>query len=140
VDKINTVCKRPILLIDDNEIDLFINERLLQYSNFASDIIPLTSSKTALEYLKNEKVLPEIIFLDVNMPVIDGFKFLYEFSKFPDNRKKEVRIVLLTSSANDRDKEKASANPNVIKFLSKPLSEQKLDSLKNQINQTVSDL
>ena len=128
-----TVCSAPVMIIDDNEIDIFINKKVLEFNYFTLNAIGMTSATEALEYLRGDNELPEVIFLDLNMPVVDGYQFLLEFSKFPENIKEQIRIVVLTSSDNDRDKEKATANPDVLAFACKPLNEEKLDIIKKKL-------
>ncbi|MGI8893671.1 MAG: response regulator [Bacteroidia bacterium] len=118
-----------ILLIDDNEIDNFINERIIATSYFAKNIIVKKSAKDALEFLKGigiDKDLPEIIFLDLNMPVMDGFGFLNEFAKLEDKIKKKSKVIVLSSSISPEDINRASTNPYVYKYLNKPLSDKYL--------------
>lgn len=124
----NRECVDLVMLIDDNEIDTFINQKVIEFNRFAKKLVTCSSGREALDHLQNSSVndIPDIIFLDLNMPVVDGFRFLFEFSKFPPEVRKKSSIVVLTSSDNMRDKEKVEVNPDVIKFLSKPLNEQKL--------------
>ena len=75
-----------VMLIDDNEIDNFINQKMIEGCNFAERIYVHTSGKSAIEFLCNlarikevpEELIPEIIFVDINMPIMDGFQFLEE--------------------------------------------------------------
>jgi len=117
------------MIVDDNEIDIFINKKVLEFSDFCSDTICMKSASDALDFLKDGNDLPELILLDLNMPVIDGFRFLYEFSKLPEDTRSRIKIVVLTSSNNARDKEKVAANPYVLEYVSKPLNEQKLQRI-----------
>ena len=74
-----------VMLVDDNDTDNFINKRVIELTGFANDIIVKNSGKSALEYLENEKdnleKLPDLIFLDINMPMLDGWEFLSSLSK-----------------------------------------------------------
>ncbi|MBL7929047.1 MAG: response regulator [Bacteroidia bacterium] len=121
------------LLIDDNEIDNFINERIINTSGFAEEIIVKTSTDEALEFLKgceqNPASMPPVIFLDLNMPVKDGFVFLEEFNKLSDLVKSKSKVVVLSASISPDDINKASANPYVIRYLNKPLSEKYLEAI-----------
>jgi len=128
-----TVCSAPVMIVDDNEIDIFINKKVIEFNRFAETSICMTSASEALTYLKNKNTLPEVIFLDLNMPVMDGYQFLLDFSKFPKEIKDQIKIVVLTSSDNDRDKEKAAANPDVMSFVCKPLNENKLNKIKAEL-------
>ena len=80
-----------------------------------------------------EDDIPDVIFLDLNMPIVDGFKFLFEFSKMNDLVRSKVKIIVLTSSDNIRDKEKVAANPDVLAYVSKPLTDAKLEAISNML-------
>lgn len=127
------LCTAPVMIVDDNEIDIFINKKVIEFSELTSFILCKNSATDALDYLKKGEFLPELIFLDLNMPVVDGYMFLYEYSKFPAAVKASIRIVVLSSSDNARDKEKIAANKDVMQFMSKPLNEYKLNKLKEDL-------
>ncbi|MEQ9166661.1 MAG: response regulator, partial [Fulvivirga sp.] len=120
--------KKKVMIIDDNEIDIFINQKVLEFNNFASEIINIQAAQNAIDQLKSSKIedIPNLIFLDLNMPIMDGFRFLYEFSLLPDEVRAKIKIVVLTSSDNSNDKEKVAANADVLTYISKPLTDQKL--------------
>lgn len=122
-----------VMLVDDNDTDNFINKRIIELTNFASNIEIKNSGKSALEYLEknknNESKLPNLIFLDINMPIVDGFVFLYEFENFPANVKKKCKVVILSSSDNKRDIDKIVNNNYVVKFITKPLTEEELEKV-----------
>jgi len=129
---------KTVMLIDDNEIDNFINTKMIEGCNFAGHIYVNTDGKSALEFLKNLErmgskgidLLPQIIFLDLNMPGIDGFKFIENFEKVlhPDFRK-GIKIVILSSSMNPADAENAKAIKSINQYISKPLNEVALKNL-----------
>jgi CheY-like chemotaxis protein len=93
-----------------------------------------SSGKSALEYLKHfendAENLPSLIFLDINMPIVDGFVFLYEFEKFGEIARNKCKVIILSSSDNKRDIDKIVNNNFVIKFITKPLTEVSLDEIK----------
>lgn len=128
----NRVCADVVMLVDDNEIDLFINQKVLEFHGFAHELITFRSGRQALDFLLQAQTasLPDVIFLDLNMPVVDGFRFLYEFSGFPAHIRQKCSIVVLTSSDSMRDKEKIQVNEDVIQFISKPLNDPKLDNIR----------
>ncbi len=130
----NSARYKNALLIDDNEIDNFINERMITSSGFAEKVIVKNSADDALQFLKDHQeeanTLPEIIFLDLNMPVKDGFVFLNDFEALSDTAKNKCKIVVLSSSISPEDINKASTNPYVIKYVNKPLSEKYLEAIK----------
>ncbi len=123
-----------VMLVDDNDTDNFISKRIIEITKFAHRIEIKNSGKSALEYLEKEKNnpknLPNIIFLDINMPIVDGFVFLFEFDMFPEEVKNKCRVVILSSSDNKRDIEKIVDNDYVVKFVTKPLSAQALKEIK----------
>jgi response regulator RpfG family c-di-GMP phosphodiesterase len=123
---------RKVLLIDDNEIDNFINERMITSSLFALEVIVKNSADLALDYLNKLTVqedYPEIIFLDLNMPIKNGFAFLAEFENLSQELKSFCKIVVLSSSISPDDINKASTNAHVFKYVNKPLSEKYLEAI-----------
>ena len=123
-----------VMLVDDNDTDNFISKRIIEITKFASDVEVENSGKSALEYLREheniENKLPNLIFLDINMPIVDGFIFLYEFEKFSESIKDKCKVVILSSSDNKRDIDKIVNNNHVIKFITKPLTEAALREFK----------
>lgn len=123
-----------VMLVDDNDTDNFISKRIIEITKFANEVEVKNSGKKALDYLReNENIvdkLPNLIFLDINMPIVDGFVFLYEFEKFNDNVKDKCKVIILSSSDNKRDIDKIVNNNYVIKFITKPLTEHALGEIK----------
>lgn len=119
-----------VMLIDDNELDNFINKKLIESEDFASKISVYQSAITALDHLKSAKSeWPNIIFLDIMMPGMDGFGFLEEFDKLSDDIKKTVKIVMLSTSESFNELNRANQNKYVSKFLNKPLTREMLQAL-----------
>ena len=123
-----------VMLVDDNETDNFISKRIIEITKFARNVIIKSSGKSALEYIGTHRndpsKLPDLIFLDINMPIVDGFVFLYEFEKFAEMVKNKCRVIILSSSDNKRDIDKIVNNDHVIKFITKPLTESELGEIK----------
>ena len=118
---------KNILLIDDNDVDTYINKYVLKQVDIAESIVAKSSAIDALEYLKGlREDFPEIIFLDIRMPEMDGFGFLEKYSEFPETKKEHCRIIMLTSSNDAEDMKRAASNPYVKKYLNKPLSSEML--------------
>jgi CheY-like chemotaxis protein len=118
-----------VMLIDDNEIDNLINQKMIEAASIAENIYTHTGAKSAIEFLRNmeklevaDKVLPDVIFLDIDMPLMDGFQFLDEFEKLTTVAKKKCKIVMLTSSINPQDFNRSKKYENVRLYLNKPLS------------------
>ncbi len=115
-----------VMLVDDNETDNFISKRVIEVTKFAEKIIVQNSGKNALEYLgANHDIpenLPDLIFLDINMPIVDGFVFLVEFDLLPESVRKKCRIAVLSSSSNKRDITRMIDTDYVFDFITKPLN------------------
>ena len=122
-----------VMLVDDNDTDNFISKRIIEITKFAKRVEVKNSGKSALDYLRenqdNVEDLPNLIFLDINMPIVDGFVFLYEFEKFSDTIKDKCKVIILSSSDNKRDIDKIVNNNHVIK-ITKPLTETALEEVK----------
>jgi len=123
-----------VLLVDDNDTDNFISKRIIEITKFAKRVEVKSSGKGALDFLKehqnNPENIPNLIFLDINMPIVDGFVFLYEFEKFNELVRSKCKVIILSSSDNKRDIDKIVNNNHVIKFITKPLTEVALDEIK----------
>lgn len=117
-----------VLLVDDDTINNFINERLLRKANITEEVKVALNGKEALDYLSSrseDKGVPELILLDINMPVMDGFEFLDAFEKLDLKNKDNVVIVMLTTSTNPNDTQRLIKS-GVAGYINKPLTEQKL--------------
>lgn len=123
-----------VMLIDDNEIDNLINQKMIEAANISEHIYVHSGAKSAIELLKNieklkglaSQILPEVIFLDIDMPLMDGFQFLDLFDKLHESTKQHCKIVMLTSSINPQDINKSKAYHYVKKYINKPLTQQNL--------------
>ncbi|MBO0590010.1 response regulator [Cellulophaga sp. E16_2] len=118
-----------ILLVEDDEITNYITTTKLKNLGF-ENVDAVLNGELAIEYLSANQ--PNLIFLDVNMPVMDGFEFLD--SKAVKSLYLDIPIVMLTSSGRPKDKEVASNYENVIGYLEKPLNYEKIQNIFSTIN------
>ncbi len=123
--KLNT-----ILLVDDDEEDNYFHSIVINKLNIVNQIDVANNGLEALSYLKDRKnSLPDVIFLDLNMPKMNGWEFLEEYKLLSPEQKAKVLIVILTTSANPDDVRRAKEMEEVSGFSTKPLSEEFLDKL-----------
>lgn len=125
-----------VLLIDDDSVSNFLNEMALQEMNFSDQVHISQNGKEALTYLNTicckgkdgKNLCPDFIFLDINMPVMDGFQFLEEFQKLPISKRKSIPIVMLTSSNASSDLDRARQY-NIDGYIVKPLCKEKVEKV-----------
>ncbi len=123
-----------VMLVDDNDTYNFINRRILEQNQFAKNIEVHSSGIGALSYLEEHlerpSKLPDIIFLDINMPLLNGHEFLYkleQISKAVEDNK--CKVVMLSSSGDEDDICQAKEYSSVINFIQKPLTLEALNTL-----------
>ena len=119
-----------ILLVDDDKGTNYLHKMVLKEADIAENILVALNGEQALEIINNvdnKYPQPELIFLDINMPKMNGWEFLEEYQKFDNSRKNEHIIVMLTVSLNPDDEKKASTIPEISGFRSKPLNIEMLE-------------
>ena len=121
-----------VLIVEDNPIDVFINTRVVEQSSLSKEVMAIQSAREALEFLTqraSNSELPNLIFLDIRMPDIDGFEFLQEFSELPQRVLELCKIVMLSSTIDPLELEMARNSPFVLAFIPKPLTRDKIIEL-----------
>lgn len=124
-----------LLCVDDDKITLTLINLVVRKTSFADEIITRMNGKEALDFysdLSNSATAenyPELIFLDLNMPCMNGWDFLDEFIKNFYARFNKTKVVILSSSTAPSEKAKAAKYPMIIDYLSKPLTVNSLKTL-----------
>jgi len=119
---------KTCLLIDDNYIDNFVTRKILEGGNFAESIVVVRSAAEAISALGDGTVKPDVIFLDVRMPMMGGFEFLEEYDKLNID-KANIKIFMLSSSLDPLDMRKSTDNKYITQFIHKPLTQKALEEL-----------
>lgn len=117
------------LLIDDNYIDNFVTRKILESGNFADNIIVIQSPHEAITALRDGSVKPDVIFLDIRMPMMSGFEFLQEYETLELDNKELTKIFMLSSSLDPTDMNNSKGNKYIARFVHKPLTRQALEEL-----------
>jgi len=129
--KINRVC-----IIDDDPIFVYGTKRLMKEVNFSDTVIVYENGQDGIDGLKemtnNGENLPSIIFLDLNMPVMNGWEFLEDFAKIPNHKRENVTIDIISSSVDPRDLERIKSYNVVNNYILKPLTPEDLQNVLNK--------
>ena len=125
---------KDIFLIDDDALVNFLNQEIIKDSHPDKQVRSFESATEALEVIKemlntSDSKLPQLILLDINMPVMDGWEFLDIFDQLPENKTKDCKIIMHTSSIDPRDIEKAKTYKAVVDYMTKPLNLQSLSKI-----------
>ena|ERR1044072_409596 len=125
--------KVNVLLIDDDAIYQFIACKTLESTGYINKIQVCSNGEEALNFLKehaaNENELPDVIFLDINMPVMNGWEFLDVYQPLHRKLAKDIQLFLVTSSLNDQDKEFSTRYDCIQDYVVKPLAREKIEAL-----------
>ncbi|MFN6945541.1 MAG: response regulator [Cytophagaceae bacterium] len=115
---------KSVLLVDDDYISNFIADHLLQKHQICDNVIFCRNGDEALRYLRETDLFPELILLDINMPVMDGYEFIESFQHYNMDKNK-TRIIIYTSSFSEKDVD-ILKNIGFNDYIIKPLTEEKL--------------
>lgn len=126
-----------IILVDDNEIDIVVNSKLLKLSNITENIHSFGNCGDALTFFKKNadsiKKMRNIILMDIQMPELDGFECVGKIIELSDDILKSITIYMLSSSIDRNDIKRAEEHPNIDKILEKPLDVYQLKRLLEEV-------
>jgi len=115
------------MLIDDDDDDNYFHQIVINDMNITEHIEVVLNGEEALDFLKKEnQTHPDIIFLDINMPKMNGWEFMEVYKELRPDQKAKVVVMMLTTSENPEDKKRAALYPQIIGFNSKPLTKELL--------------
>lgn len=118
--------KKTIWIVDDDAIYQIIANKIIQRSGMFSAISSFKNGKEAIEYLYNAAAsnanLPDIILLDINMPIMDGWEFMDEMGAITSKLQKKISVYIVSSSIAVEDKNKSKSYENILGYLSKPIT------------------
>lgn len=122
-----------VALVDDDSIFQFTATRLIESAQLAKEILHFENGNEALQYLEknsaNSDLLPDFLFLDINMPIVDGWMFLEDFEKLKTKLAKEFPIYMVSSSIDPRDMSRAKEFVEVKDFVVKPVTIERFTEL-----------
>ena len=128
MNPINTIC-----VIDDDTVYHFIIKKQIEHSKISEKVLTFPTGGMALDYFKSvvgkPEQQPDVVLLDINMPVMDGWDFLTFYKSMKKDFSKPIYICMVSSSLNPEDREKAIRFENVSDFIVKPVTEEKLQNL-----------
>lgn len=122
-----------ICLIDDDKIYQFTAKKIIESTNLTKAVLSFYNGEEAIEFLKsnlqNADSIPDIIFLDINMPIKDGWEFLEEFKSILNDVKKRIVIYMVSSSVDDYDIKKSKEYSFVTDYIIKPINRERFEQL-----------
>jgi CheY-like chemotaxis protein len=122
------------MIVDDNEFDCYITSKIINNVDEKIDIMEFNSSLTAIQYLEefqnSPEKLPDLIFLDIYMPLLDGFGFIDKFNQFSEVIKTHTKICILSTTVDDLYINKAKLNSSIL-YSSKPITNEFFQSIIN---------
>ncbi|WP_445455712.1 response regulator [Flavobacterium sp. HNIBRBA15423] len=113
---------KRVMLVDDDPFTNKYNEIVLHQMDATENIVVFQNAKDALHYLADKKEEVNLILLDINMPIMNGWQFIEQYENLEKGRKTAIVVVMLTSSMNSDDKNRALDFKSIKKFINKPMT------------------
>ncbi len=130
---ITDMAQKITCIIDDDEIYLFSVKKVIELNNLSDKVLEFKNGQEAIEFFsqnhKDEDALPDVIFLDINMPVMNGWEFIEEFKKIQPAMSKSITLFVVSSSVDKSDVEKAKSLDPVYDYLTKPITASQLKNI-----------
>jgi two-component system chemotaxis response regulator CheY len=128
--------RTPIVaLVDDDKIFQLTASKTIKALQLSNNVLQFENGEDALKYLvdnaANADLLPDFIFLDINMPFVDGWMFLQDYASLKEALAKDISIFMVSSSIDPRDIHRARSIPDVLDYVVKPLTREKFIQLLN---------
>jgi CheY-like chemotaxis protein len=124
---------KQVILIDDDEVFVFLTKKIIERADEDVQLSVFSNGQEAIDYLKeaalNTELLPDIILLDLNMPVMDGWEFLNIYKTFNLSQKKRIALYIVTSSISPYEVERAKNIEEVHEFIIKPIAKEKFKDI-----------
>lgn len=124
---------KKVAVIDDDQVFQLIIKKQIEMNNFECEILSFFNGQEAFDFfqknVENDEALPELVMLDVNMPVKNGWDFLQDYQTLPSEMRSKIKLYMVTSSVIQSDIDKANDNENIISFVSKPITNEKLTEI-----------
>lgn len=124
---------QTVMIIDDNIIDLYITSRMITKNNFGKNVLLYSAADEAIKYLQDNQdnipACPQVIFVDIYMPLMSGFEFLDAFDTLPLSLKNYTKVYIISSTIDNEDIARSTNNKNVISFHVKPITKEFLDRI-----------
>ncbi|OFY87553.1 MAG: transcriptional regulator [Bacteroidetes bacterium RIFCSPLOWO2_12_FULL_35_15] len=128
---------KNLALIDDDDTFVFLTKKVIEQTNLVEQIKVFANGRDAINFLKENSgkpdLLPEIILLDLNMPIMDGWQFLEDYIHLKPKMGKKITIYIISSSISPHDIERAKGISEVSDFIIKPVTKEKFISMLNQL-------
>jgi signal transduction histidine kinase len=131
---------KRVIVIDDTDVDRIIAEKFIKKYDFAQEVILMDSAITVLKYIQENKSTDDglqLIFLDINMPDMNGWEFLEHFNQLENEIRDKYRILIVSSSPNINDKERAFSSQYVVDYIVKPISKEVILGLHAELEHKV---
>jgi CheY-like chemotaxis protein len=122
-----------VMIIDDNTTDLYVCSRMITKNNFGEKVLKYSVASDALKYLQDNQdhfsELPQIIFVDIYMPIMSGFEFMEAYNKLSANLKNHCKVYIISSTIDSEDIVRSRTDINVVSFQVKPITKEFLDRI-----------